>query len=371
MSMEDFFDLNNEYIDDVTETELILNIDLASEMQFLENIGGASARERDIVAFVDQYAATGITALCFPLANKKFLAICCDRCRKVGLKSYLLISSETASEFDDYCDISVDKILLDDRTVTDLTCFDVIKNNIPSEKLALLTADKAVAQDECYDMIVVCPAEDNCRVAVSDDWLANRNEHMIVPCVNNYLCSANEKNWHPTPEIMNGIAVQYLAKGYDGLFLDGFCADPFDADGNLYDIYDTCGNLAEAVGARRRHLYTGELPVSIQANDDWKVEMHLGPVFAGAAVCVLIAAAVENSFDVFVGEKKLEKTGTPVLSAIDDSGRERQIGFIAKSSKCSEFFVSIGDDCDSLSLCIKNKSDKNVTISWLEISVNV
>lgn len=369
--MEDLFDMNADLFEEPIESQLLLQIDADSENRFLEKIGGENARERDLVAFVDQYAATGITMLCFPLCNEKHLPVWLDRCRKVGLKCALTVSCEQAETTALYADLQTDAIIVDGRGIADFSCLSALPEKFPHGHFILLTDNTDVADADAYDTVIVCAEKRNCCKSGSELWLAKKENCCVLTAVCNYLCNENDTDWYPTPEILNGFAVSVLAKGFDGIYLDGFCADPFDADSALYDIFDTCGNFSDAVGARRRHLYDGDLPVELQAGADMIVPMTLGPVFEGAAVCVLVGTDHEDAVSVFVNDKETEKTGIPAIVARNAKGREYENTCISKTVKCAEFFAPHDELQDVVNVRIHNNTNKTIFLSWFEVTVNI
>ncbi len=367
--MDELLNMTPALFDESADTMLILQIDTESENQFLDRIGGKNARQRDLVAFVDQYAATGIGVLCFPVANEEVLPVWINRCRKVGLQAFLTIRSD---QVESGISLDADGVVLDCRNENDFTCFEQLVKLHDDKQIFLLTTDANISVPKGIDGVIICAAEKECyKTAATENLL--QADVCVFAGVYNFLCTENKKDWYPTSSMLNAWAVKYLAAGCQGVYLEGFCADVFDPDSALYDIYETCGTLSESVGSRRRHLYDGEFPFTILPGADWNGKITLGPVFDGAAVCLIIGsdATAENAFDVFVNDKQAEKTGTPVVTARNEQGKECENGCIPGFAKCNEFFVENGSDDTIAVIRVHNNTNKPISVCWLEMTVNI
>lgn len=370
--MENFFDLTTAFCEEDDAAQLFVQIDEASENRFLEAVGGAATREKDLVAFVDQYAATGITALCFPLSNKQLLPVWVQRCRKVGLQAFLLLSPCQLDDADGVAQADMDGIVLDCRQESALPALSLCREKTGDRQLfVLMTQGTEVAAAHDADGIIVFPAQKSCRKLCKPTSVCYGEDFRCYAGVYNYLCFENEKHWYPTAEIMNAIAVQCLSTGFYGLYLDGFCADPFDADSDLYDMYDTCAVLSEAAGARRRHLAEQDFPVRILSGADWKTQITRGPVLEGAAVCLILGINAKDAVDVTVNGKPVSRTGIPVVLARNENGKVRENGCIAASFSCEEYFVENDSAEPVAEVCVHNHTDRPVSIGWLEMTVNI
>ena len=375
--MQDFFDYDNTMTD--AQTQLMININADAEQDFLKKIGGANARKSDVGAMADQYNGTTVKTLCFAGSDKKALAIWAERCRVLGLTSLLtVIADENA--IDEIADSCADGILLDCREIEDFSIIDKISAASDALLYVLVSSDVEVSVLSVADWtavhgVVVCSDEKRCKNDLPvQKWLSEITDLEVFAGIGDVLCEANGRVWHPTPEILNGTAVSYLAKGCNGLWLDGYCADIFNPDSGLYDIYELCGDLSECVGTKRRHIQLCEVQKIILPGADYHFTADIAPVFDGAPVCLVLAAEGakgEQALTVFCHENELQYTGEPFIISRNDKGRLCENQCIPVSSNCFEYYLGNNVSDEPLSLRIHNNTKNNVILCWAELSVNI
>ncbi len=377
----DNFQLFDADFEQQNKTQLFLNIDETAEQTFLKQVGGADARKRDVAAMADQYSGTHIGTLCFAGSDPKALEIWAQRCRELDMTSLLMLAANDTSLLRKAADFCTDGIILDCRNCEELTVINAVSEAIADGLFYILLHSDAgipAAQNVNLDAVcgvIVCGKNDCFDAGFSlTDWFSVRDDFEVIAGVSSALCEANGKKWFATPEIMNGLAVTYLSQGCSGLWLDGFCADLFDPDSMLFDIYETCGDLNECIGARRRHLHLVNSLRAVLPGADYRCALPLQPVFEGAPVCVVLAvdeAADENAISVFCGEKELEYTGEPVVIIRNEKGRLCENQCLSAQTRCFEFYAGNRFDNENLSIRIHNNTKKSIVLRWIEASVNI
>lgn len=363
------------------ETQLFLNIDAKAEQTFLSQVGGAAARKRDVAAMADQYSGTLVGTLCFAGSDPAALAIWVQRAHELEMMTLLTVNAEDSSLQQKITDFCTDGIVLDCRNIDDFSIINAVSEAVADGLLyVLLRADLKTLTDQGINFahvhgVIVCGKDDCTDVDLPvTQWLNTLQDTEVVAGVSSMLCEANGKKWFATPEIMNGQAVTYLSQGCAGLWLDGFCADLFDPDSMLFDIYETCGQLNACVGAKRRHLHLVNALRTVLPGADYRCTLPVSPVLDGAPVCVVIAvddAADENAISVFYGEKKLEYTGEPVVIIRNEKGRLCENRCLGAQTRCFEFYAGNHVGNDKFAIRIHNNTKKNVILRWVEASVNI
>ncbi|MBE6811682.1 MAG: hypothetical protein E7523_02240 [Ruminococcaceae bacterium] len=364
---------------ETADTQLILNINAEAEQDFLAKIGGMSARKSDVAALVDQYNGTNIKTLCFAGSNRDALAIWAQRCRALGINSLLTVQAENCAGMttSDFC---TDGFLIDCRRAKDLSAVCEFAKSTDAMVYLLLPQDAHtdVLGDTLRKVlqgVILCAGESGCaNVLPQVDWLSEQKDFSVFAGVGEVLCVANGKKWYPTPEIMNGIAVEVLSKGYNGLFLDGFCADIMNPDTMLYDVYENCGSLQECVGARRRHLMLVNEEKIILPGAVYHFTADICPVFKGAPVCFVLAvegARQAESLHVLCSKTEVQYTGKPVVIARSENGKLRENHCIAGDVTCFEYYLGNDFENDKIKISVRNETKKNLILHWAEVSVNI
>ncbi len=362
-----------------TETQLILNINVEAEQDFLAKIGGVNARKNDIAAMVDQYNATAVKTLCFAGSNKSALSIWAERCRVLGITSLQTVQVEDCAKAAtaDFC---TDGFLVDCRNVKDLSAVVEFADCTDAMLYLLLpqNAELDMVEDSLRKVvqgIVLCADENGLRdVLPKEKGLSEQMDFSVFVCVNEILCEANGKKWYPTPEIMNGIAVEVLAKGYSGLFLNGFCADIMNPDTMLYDVYENCGSLRNCVGARRRHLLLVNEEKVILPGAVYHFTADICPVFKGTPLCFVLATdgtRQAESLRVLCGEKELQYTGEPVVIARNENGKLRENRCISGNVCCFEYYLGNDFEKEKIEISVRNELKRSLILRWAEVSVNI
>ncbi len=374
--MDTLFDFDTFENAQAADTQLILNIDADAEQDFLAKIGGMNARKRDIAAMVDQYNGTNVKTLCFAGSNKTALGIWAERCCELGITSlHTVNAADCAADTSDFC---TDGFLIDCRNAKELSFVcDLAKQT--DAMLYLLLPQKAStgmlndALCKAVQGVVLC-SDQYGNVLPETDWLSKQKDFAAFAGVGEILCQANEKTWYPTPEIMNGITVEVLSKGFNGLFLDGFCADIMNPDTMLYDIYENCGTLQECVGAKRRHLLLVNEEKVVLPGAVYHFTADISPIFKGAPVCFVFAvegATQAENIHVLCSEKETQYTGNPVVVARNENGKLRENRCIAGDVTCFEYYLGNDFENDAIEISIHNETKKNVILRWAEVSVNI
>ena len=374
--MDDLFSLD--YAEDVSaNTQILLNITAADERTFLSAIGGKAARKEDIAAMVDQYIATHIGTLCFAGSDKAALQIWAERCRAVGLCCLQTVSiNDVNSEV--FANPAADGFVLDCRDTVDLAkAAEVLMNKTTESGLLYILVNDAPnslpnLNWTAADGVIVCDKSGQCTGDLpTADWLACAAN--VFAGFGNFLCEANGKKWAPTGELMNGFAVRYLSQGCAGIWLDGFCANLFNPDSVLYDIYETCGRLYECIGTKRRHLHLKK-SVELAAHESFACQTAVGPKLDGAPVCLVLAVGgtqSKDAIDVLADGNAVEFTGNPAVYARSERGVNCANQCVETDGGIFEFYIPKHNKNDVLSLVIRNKTDRMLHISWLEITVNI
>lgn len=377
--MEDSLSFDS-FVEENSETQLMLNVSSEAEQDFLAKVGGTTARKADVAAMVDQYNATQIGTLCFDGSAMTALAIWAERCHALGL--VCLLNADATTDFESLQNsLCADGIVLDCRNLTDYSVIEkALKATGDGLLYLLVSAAPAVFKEQnvelsAADAIIVCADEGSCEhVALIDEWMSDNTDYCVYAGVSSVLCEANGKTWFTTPEILNGFAVQALMKGCAGLWLNGFCADLFEPDSALYDIYETCGLLSECVGAKRRHVIPACYPRIILPGADYHFTCDVSPVFEGAPVCVVLAlsgAQNSDSLSVSVNGDVLEFTGEPEIVARNEKGRFCANQCIPVPAKTFEYFLGNIAEDESFTVCIHNNTKNELSLHWCEITVNI
>ena len=382
--MEDFMPFDTEFDAEMSDTQLILHVDAQTEQNFLSRFNVETARKEQIGALADQYFATHIETLCFDGTDEKALKIWVARCRALGMTPMLRVDAEKERIDEAFRAGLTSGIVLDCRETQDLSVIAdaaQLHTDLAPEALlyVLLCADVQMLKEQNVDLsdmdaVIVCSAEKRCDGHLSVvDWMSENTDIGVFAGIDALLCETNGKKYYPTAQIMNGFAVGYLSQGCNGLWLDGFCADLFDSDPVLYDIYETCGKLEECVGARRRHVLTGTYPKALLPGADYRCNITLGPVFEGAPVCAVVGilnVQTQECIAVTLNGKQAACTGNPSVVARNEKGRERS-DFCGGKVLFAEYFAGTLESESQLQINLHNNTDKCLQIAWIEVTVNV
>ncbi len=358
------------------DTQLILNINADAEQDFLSKIGGMNARKRDIAALVDQYNGTNVKTLCFAGSNKQALAVWAERCHVLGITALQTVKPEDCTEIT--TNLLTDGLLIDCRNEADLSFVCDIAEKTDA-MLYLLLSKKTFAEvlnEEICGVVqgIVLYAARYDDLLPDAQWLSEQKDFSVFVGVSEILCNASGKAWLPTPEIMNGITVEVLSKGCNGLFLDGFCADIMNPDTMLYDIYENCACLQECVGAKRRHLLLVNAEKVILPGAVYHFGVDIKPVFKGAPLCLVIAvegATVPECLCILCDANDTQYTGNPVVIARDMSGKLRENRCVDGDVTFFEYYLGNAFDGDAFEISIRSNSKKDIILRWAEISVNI
>ncbi len=374
--MDTFFDFDTSENVACVDTQLILNISADAEQDFLEKIGGMNAGKRNVAAMADQYNGTNVKTLCFAGSNMEALAIWAERCRALGITSMLTVNAEDCIKIaDSFC---TDGLLIDCRNFADLSFIVDIVKKTDAMIYLLLPQDASVEMlnDELCDAVqgVVLLAKHYGNVLPCADWLSKQKDFSVFAGISEVLCEVNGKLWYPTPEIMNGIAVEVLSKGYNGLFLNGFCADIMNPDTMLYDVYENCGTLQECIGAKRRHLMLVNENKVILPGAVYHLAADICPVFKGAPACLVVAVegiSQAECLRVICSEREAQFTGNPVVIARSENGKLRENRCVTGNVTYFEYYLGNDFEHEMIQISIHNNSKKQVILQWTEVSVNI
>ncbi len=374
--MDTLFDFDTFENAENADTQLILNINADAEQDYLAKIGGMNAGKRNIAALVDQYNGTNVKTLCFAGSNKQALAIWAERCRALGITSLLTVSAEGCATGAGV--ICTDGLLIDCRNTKELSAVCETAKQTDAMLYLLLENDAPVEmlnKEICNAVqgVILC-AEHCVDVLPEVEWLSEQKDFAVFAGVGEILCEANGSVWYPTPEIMNGIAVEVLSKGCSGLFLNGFCADIMNPDTMLYDVYENCGTLQECVGAKRRHLLLVNEEKVILPGADFHFTADICPIFKGAPVCFVVAvegARQSECLHVLCGEREAQYTGNPVVIARNENGKLRENRCVSGDVTYFEYYLGNDFENDTIKICIHNNSKRNIILRWAEVSVNI